>query len=156
MLGRNTAAHKLWIRGEAQHYTHMYVFPQKWQRWLRSGDDTQEWVLFISFLSGFVYFNPLLCSREACKCCWKCAIIKVEVIGDTLTFCSAQITAMVIHKAWHLCSPHPSPALLSRKQLFVIKLFLYFCRPWISTERLCYLCFSLCGHHCSNWTHVDM
>lgn len=45
------------------------------------------------------------------------------MIGDTLTFCSAQITAMVIHKAWHLCLPHLSPSLLSRKQLFVIKLF---------------------------------
>ncbi len=61
----------------------------------------------------------LLGSTKPCKCCWKCAIIKVALIGDTVTFCSAQITARAIHKAWHLCLLRFSLFSLARKELFL-------------------------------------
>lgn len=58
------------------------------KRWLRSGNDTQEWVLFVFyfFQSSLVYFNPSSRPHKPCKCCWKCAIIDVAPIGDMATF----------------------------------------------------------------------
>lgn len=81
--------------------------------------------------------NLFLGSTKPCKCCWKCAIIKVALIGDTVTFCSAQITARAIHKAWHLCLLWFFLFSLARTELFflVIKLsFVCCCRPRVSME----------------------
>lgn len=50
-------------------HTQVYVFPQKWDS---------------LFCLHSVQLVPLSCSIKACKCFWKCVIIKVELIGDIL------------------------------------------------------------------------
>lgn len=51
---------------------------------------------FSFYWFSFIYLS-LLCSTKPCKCVCKCTIIKVELIGDMVTFCTAQITATTIH-----------------------------------------------------------
>lgn len=58
-----------------------------------------------------------LVRTKTSRCCWKCAIIKVALIGDMETFCSAQIIGSVMHNAWLLCAPFLSTSLLLENTL---------------------------------------
>lgn len=53
--------------------------------------------LLFPFIGSVLFILSLLCSTKPCKCVCKCTIIKVELIGDMVTFCTAQITATTIH-----------------------------------------------------------
>lgn len=113
-------------------HTQVYVFPQKWDS---------------LFCLHSVQLVPLSCSIKACKCFWKCVIIKVELIGDIL-FSSNYSRADMVHNAWHLCLLHLSSSPLQWKTSLSSS-FVYCCRPRISMEGSILL-LSLCR----NWSQL--